>query len=91
MCELQCERVKQLLIGSNRVTSSLAALQRDGGMVQDDRVDEGHIRSLADRQLAALENLIVQNRRVQVHMNKVLKETDERHRQVRKIQTNNLD
>jgi Cortactin-binding protein-2 len=74
--------VKQLLIGSNRVTSSLAALQRDGSLVRDDRVDEGHIRSLADRQLAALENLIVQNRRVQVHMNKVLKETDERHRQV---------
>ncbi|XP_059491160.1 CTTNBP2 N-terminal-like protein [Neocloeon triangulifer] len=79
---LKCERVKQLLIGSSRVTSSLAALQRDGSLVRGPKVDEGAIKNLADRQLAALENLIVQNRRVQVHMNKVLKETEERHVQV---------
>ncbi|CAB3387184.1 Hypothetical predicted protein [Cloeon dipterum] len=79
---LKCERVKQLLIGSSRVTTSLAALQRDGGLVRGSRVDEVGIKNLADRQLAALENLIVQNRKVQVHMNKVLKETEDRHLQV---------
>jgi len=60
----------------------LAALQRDSGQVQDSRVDETQIRALADRQVASIENLIRQNRKMQLHMAKILKDAEDRHQKV---------
>ncbi|XP_059489433.1 CTTNBP2 N-terminal-like protein isoform X2 [Neocloeon triangulifer] len=82
---LKSEKVKQMLV-QNRFRSPaaqsepMAALQRDSTQVKDSRVDETQIRALADRQVASIENLIRQNRKMQIHMAKILKDAEDRHR-----------
>ncbi|XP_059489432.1 CTTNBP2 N-terminal-like protein isoform X1 [Neocloeon triangulifer] len=84
---LKSEKVKQMLV-QNRFRSPaaqsepMAALQRDSTQVKDSRVDETQIRALADRQVASIENLIRQNRKMQIHMAKILKDAEDRHRKV---------
>jgi Cortactin-binding protein-2 len=85
----QSEKVKQMLV-QNRYRVSpqsepLGALQRDSDQVTDSRVDETQIRALADRQVASIENLIRQNRKMQLHMAKILKDAEDRHQKVKSL------
>ncbi|XP_065350031.1 CTTNBP2 N-terminal-like protein isoform X4 [Cloeon dipterum] len=81
---LKSEKVKQMLV-QNRYRTAPAqsepmdALQRDSTQVKDSRVDETQIRGLADRQVASIENLIRQNRKMQLHMTSILKDAEVRH------------
>ncbi|CAB3363379.1 CTTNBP2 N-terminal-like protein isoform X2 [Cloeon dipterum] len=84
---LKSEKVKQMLV-QNRYRTAPAqsepmdALQRDSTQVKDSRVDETQIRGLADRQVASIENLIRQNRKMQLHMTSILKDAEVRHQKV---------
>lgn len=83
---LKCEKVKQMLNqGRYRPVSlnePLAALQRDSFAAAGPRLDEAQICSLADHQLNSLENLVIQQRRAQIRIAKVLKDAELRHRKV---------
>ncbi|XP_018915787.1 uncharacterized protein Naus isoform X1 [Bemisia tabaci] len=82
---LKCEKVKQLLTGSRPIGVVTAsdphiALQRDNfaGSISSSN-DEAQISSLADQQLSALENLIIQQKLSQIRITKVLKDMELRH------------
>ncbi|KAF4520187.1 hypothetical protein B566_EDAN003900 [Ephemera danica] len=83
---LKSEKVKQLLVQGRfhpaALSDPLTALQRDSSSAAEPRVDEAHIRALADHQVASLENLVLQNRKAQIRMARILKEAEERHRKV---------
>ncbi|XP_075218693.1 cortactin binding protein N-terminal like nausicaa isoform X2 [Lycorma delicatula] len=83
---LKCEKVKQMLNqGRYRPVSlnePVAALQRDSFAAAGPRLDEAQICSLADHQLNSLENLVIQQRRAQIRIAKVLKDAELRHRKV---------
>jgi len=80
------ERVKQLLNqGRFRpllFNDPLAALQRDSFAAAEARVDEAEIRSIANQQMATLENLVIQQRRSQMRLARILRDAEERHRKV---------
>jgi len=82
----QSERVKQLLNqGRFRpllFNDPLAALQRDSFAAAEARVDEAEIRSIANQQMATLENLVIQQRRSQMRLARILRDAEERHRKV---------
>jgi hypothetical protein len=81
------ERVKQLLNqGRFRpllFNDPLAALQRDSFAAAEARVDEAEIRSIANQQMATLDNLVIQQRRSQMRLARILRDAEERHRKVR--------
>lgn len=83
---LKSEKVKQLLnLGGYRpasINDPLAALQRDSFAASEPRVDELQIRALADHQMSSLDNLILQQRKTQLRISRVLKEAEERHKKV---------
>jgi len=83
---LKSERVKQLLNqGRFRpllFNDPLAALQRDSFAAAEARVDEAEIRSIANQQMATLENLVIQQRRSQMRLARILRDAEERHRKV---------
>ncbi|KAG8234440.1 hypothetical protein J437_LFUL014186 [Ladona fulva] len=83
---LKSEKVKQLLnLGGYRpasINDPLAALQRDSFAANEPRVDEMQIRAIADHQMSSLDNLILQHRKTQLRMSRVLKEAEERHKKV---------
>ena len=60
----------------------LAALQRDSFAAAEARVDEAEIRSIANQQMATLENLVIQQRRSQMRLARILRDAEERHRKV---------
>ncbi|XP_063219692.1 CTTNBP2 N-terminal-like protein isoform X2 [Bacillus rossius redtenbacheri] len=81
---LKCERVKQLL-NQGRYQPLLlndphAALQRDSFASAESRVDEAEIRSIANQQMASLENLVLQYRRGQMRLSRILRDAEERHK-----------
>lgn len=82
----QSEKVKQLLThGRYRPLAAnepLAALHRDNFAAMNPKVDEAQICSLAEQQLSSLENLVLQQRRAQVRIARVLKDAELRHRKV---------
>lgn len=61
----------------------IAALHRDNFAAVNAKVDEAQICSLAEHQLNSLENLVLQQRRAQIRIARVLKEAELRHRKVR--------
>ncbi|XP_046406944.1 CTTNBP2 N-terminal-like protein isoform X2 [Ischnura elegans] len=81
---LKSEKVKQLLnLGGYRpasINDPMAALQRDSFAATEPRVDELQIRALADHQMSSLDNLILQQRKTQLRISRVLKEAEERHK-----------
>uniref|UniRef100_A0A1B6EA52 Cortactin-binding protein-2 N-terminal domain-containing protein n=1 Tax=Clastoptera arizonana TaxID=38151 RepID=A0A1B6EA52_9HEMI len=83
---LKSEKVKQLLTQGRcrplTLNEPLAALHRDSFAAVGPRVDEAQICNLADQQLSSLENLVLQQRRAQIRMAKVLKDAELRHRKV---------
>ncbi|XP_021930393.1 uncharacterized protein CG10915-like isoform X4 [Zootermopsis nevadensis] len=83
---LKSERVKQLLNqGRFRplfFSDPLAALQRDSFAAAEARVDEAEIRSIANHQMATLDNLVIQQRRSQMRLARILRDAEERHRKV---------
>ncbi|XP_054280331.1 CTTNBP2 N-terminal-like protein isoform X2 [Macrosteles quadrilineatus] len=83
---LKSEKVKQLLLqGRNRplaLNEPLAALHRDNFAAVNTKVDEAQICSLAEHQLSSLENLVLQQRRAQIRIARVLKDAELRHRKV---------
>ncbi|XP_022186245.2 CTTNBP2 N-terminal-like protein [Nilaparvata lugens] len=83
---LKCEKVKQMLSqGRYRpvaLNDPVAALQRDAFAAPGPRIDEAQICSLADHQLNSLENLVIQQRKAQIRIAKVLKDAELRHRKV---------
>ncbi|XP_023703483.1 uncharacterized protein CG10915 isoform X3 [Cryptotermes secundus] len=83
---LKSERVKQLLNqGRFRpllFNDPLAALQRDSFAAAEARVDEAEIRSIANQQMATLDNLVIQQRRSQMRLARILRDAEERHRKV---------
>ncbi|XP_046984282.1 CTTNBP2 N-terminal-like protein isoform X2 [Schistocerca americana] len=83
---LKSEKLKQLLNqGRYRVMPAndpVAALQRDSFAAAEPRVDEAEIRAIANQQMATLDNLILQHRRAQIKLGRILKEAEERHRKV---------
>lgn len=60
----------------------LAALQRDSFASAESRVDEAEIRSIANHQMATLDNLVIQQRRSQMRLARILRDAEERHRKV---------
>lgn len=60
----------------------LAALQRDSFAAAEARVDEAEIRSIANHQMATLDNLVIQQRRSQMRLARILRDAEERHRKV---------
>lgn len=61
----------------------LAALQRDSfAAAAEARVDEAEIRSIANQQMATLDNLVIQQRRSQMRLARILRDAEERHRKV---------
>lgn len=83
---LKAEKVKQLLTHGHyrplTLNEPLAALHRDSFASASQRVDEAQICSLADHQYNSLENLVLQQRRSQIRIAKVLKDAELRHRKV---------
>lgn len=83
---LKAEKVKQLLTHGHyrplTLNEPLAALHRDSFAAASQRVDEAQICSLADHQYNSLENLVLQQRRSQIRIAKVLKDAELRHRKV---------
>ncbi|XP_069693124.1 CTTNBP2 N-terminal-like protein isoform X4 [Periplaneta americana] len=83
---LKSERVKQLLNqGRYRpilLNDPLAALQRDSFAAAEARVDEAEIRAIANQQMATLDNLVIQQRRSQMRLARILRDAEERHRKV---------
>ncbi|KAK7862905.1 hypothetical protein R5R35_002456 [Gryllus longicercus] len=83
---LKSERVKQLLNqGQFRLlpfNDPIAALQRDSFAAAEPRVDEGEIRAIVNHQMATLDNLVLQQRRSQIRLGRILKEAEERHRKL---------
>lgn len=83
---LKSERVKQLLNqGQFRLlpfNDPIAALQRDSFAAAEPRVDEAEIRAIVNHQMATLDNLVLQQRRSQIRLGRILKEAEERHRKV---------
>ncbi|XP_071440126.1 CTTNBP2 N-terminal-like protein isoform X2 [Hetaerina americana] len=81
---LKSEKVKQLLnLGGYRpasINDPMAALQRDSFAATEPRVDELQIRALADHQMSSLDNLILQQRKTQIRITRVLKDAEERHK-----------
>lgn len=61
----------------------LAALQRDSFAVIDHSRDSSEMYLLVNQQLNSLENLVIQQRRSQARVARVLKEAETRHRKVR--------
>lgn len=90
---MQSEKLKHLLNqGRYRFMASndpIAALQRDSFAAAEPRVDEAEIRSIANHQMATLDNLVLQQRRSQMRLSRILKEAEERHRKVRIFLLNN--
>lgn len=92
----QSEKVKQLLThGRYRPLAAnepMAALHRDNFAAMNPKVDEAQICSLAEQQLSSLENLVLQQRRAQVRIARVLKDAELRHRKVSRklLSTSNL-
>jgi hypothetical protein len=80
------ERVKQLLNQGHfrplLFNDPLAALQRDSFAAAEARVDEAEIRSIANQQMATLDNLVIQQRRSQMRLARILRDAEERHRKV---------
>ncbi|KAG8307222.1 CTTNBP2 N-terminal like [Homalodisca vitripennis] len=60
----------------------MAALHRDNFAAVSSKVDEAQICSLAEHQLSSLENLVLQQRRAQIRIARVLKDAEIRHRKV---------
>lgn len=87
---IQAEKVKQLLTHGHyrplTLNEPLAALHRDSFAAASQRVDEAQICSLADHQYNSLENLVLQQRRSQIRIAKVLKDAELRHRKVTVIE-----
>uniref|UniRef100_A0A1B6JTA2 Cortactin-binding protein-2 N-terminal domain-containing protein n=1 Tax=Homalodisca liturata TaxID=320908 RepID=A0A1B6JTA2_9HEMI len=83
---LKSEKVKQLLTqGRYRpltLNEPMAALHRDNFAAVSSKVDEAQICSLAEHQLSSLENLVLQQRRAQIRIARVLKDAEIRHRKV---------
>ncbi|CAG2056255.1 unnamed protein product, partial [Timema podura] len=81
-----CERVKQLL-NQGRYQPLLlndlhTALQRDSFASAEPRVDEVEIRSIANQQMASLDNLVLQYRRGHMRLGRILRDAEERHKKV---------
>lgn len=83
---LKAEKVKRLLTPGrfwiNSLNDPRAALQRDAFGSAEQAIDEEHIQSLADHQMMALENYIMQHRKMASHMYRLMKEMEERHKKV---------
>lgn len=83
---LKAEKVKRLLAPGrfwiNSLNDPRAALQRDAFGSAEQAIDEEHIQSLADHQMMALENYIMQHRKMASHMYRLMKEMEERHKKV---------
>ncbi|XP_066997419.2 CTTNBP2 N-terminal-like protein isoform X2 [Anabrus simplex] len=83
---LKSEKVKQLLNQGRYqmmpANDPFAALQRDCFAAAEPRVDEAEVRAVVNHQLAALDNLVMQQRRAQIRLGRILKEAEERHRKV---------
>nr|CAD7260196.1 unnamed protein product [Timema shepardi] len=83
---INCERVKQLL-NQGRYQPLLlndlhTALQRDSFASAEPRVDEVEIRSIANQQMASLDNLVLQYRRGHMRLGRILRDAEERHKKV---------
>nr|CAD7200025.1 unnamed protein product [Timema douglasi] len=83
---MDCERVKQLL-NQGRYQPLLlndlhTALQRDSFASAEPRVDEVEIRSIANQQMASLDNLVLQYRRGHMRLGRILRDAEERHKKV---------
>lgn len=84
---IQSEKIKQYLNQNrhhtvNDTNDPLAALQRDSFAVIDNSKDSSDVCMLVNHQLNSLENLVIQQRRSQARIAKVLKEAEIRHRKV---------
>lgn len=83
---LQSEKVKQLLTSGRyrplTLNEPTAALHRDNFAAVNTKVDEAQICSLAEHQLSSLESLVLQQRRAQIRIARVLKDAELRHRKV---------
>ncbi|KAL1129988.1 hypothetical protein AAG570_012931 [Ranatra chinensis] len=82
---LKCEKVKHMLSHGQYKKSSLAdpisALHRDNFAAPLHSSDHSDV-TLADYQLSTLENLVMQQRKAQMRMAKILKDAELRHRKV---------
>ncbi|PSN52052.1 hypothetical protein C0J52_04543 [Blattella germanica] len=58
----------------------IATLKRDSFAAAEARVDEAEIRSIANQQMATLDNLVIQQRRSQMRLARILRDAEERHR-----------
>ncbi|KAL0267917.1 UNVERIFIED_CONTAM: hypothetical protein PYX00_010054 [Menopon gallinae] len=83
---LKAEKVKRLLTPGrfwlNSVNDPRAALQRDAFGSAEQPVEEEQIQSLADHQTMALNNYVIQHRKMASHMYRVMKDMEERHKKV---------
>lgn len=93
--KFQSERVKHLLYQTRTRPDSnndpIMALQRDALAASGPRINEAQICSLADHQVSSLENLVTQQRKAQIRIAKVLKEAENRHKHVIKLNNKNYD
>lgn len=83
---LKAEKVKRLLTPGrfwiNSLNDPRAALQRDAFGSAEQAIDEEHIQSLADHQMMALDNYVMQHKKMASHMYRLMKEMEERHKKV---------
>ncbi|KAK6619911.1 hypothetical protein RUM44_006311 [Polyplax serrata] len=83
---LKAEKVKRLLTPGrfwmNSVNDPRAALQRDEFASAEPGMDEEQIQSLAELQMMALDNYVMQHRKMAAHMFRLLKDMEERHKKV---------
>lgn len=83
---LKAEKVKRLLTPGrfwlNSLNDPRAALQRDAFGSSEPLIDEEHIQSLADHQMMALDNYVMQHRKMTSHMARLMKDMEDRHKKV---------
>lgn len=84
---LQSEKLKQYLTQNRHLSQKehndpLVALHRDGFAVADNSKDNAEMCFYVNHQLNSLENLVIQQRRSQARVARVLKEAEMRHRKV---------
>lgn len=89
-CKFQSEKLKQYLVQNRHVAQHdsndpVAALQRDNFAVVDNSRDGADMCLYVNHQLNSLENLVIQQRRSQARVARVIKEAEIRHRNVRNL------